>query len=65
MSADELRLKAYRLADAYRAGLWPELEGRDWDGVWAFLVRELGRQCPGFTSRECGQALNQGFQDSR
>jgi len=56
---------AHQVADQYREGRWPELKGLKWEKVWEFLVRELERQCPGFSAKEYGTALDSGFFETR
>ncbi|MFH1137721.1 MAG: hypothetical protein V1816_16765 [Pseudomonadota bacterium] len=60
-----LHAAAYQVADEYRDGCFSETEGREWEQAWAFLVKELRRRRPGFSSREYEEALNRGFSDSR
>lgn len=56
---------AANLADAARevvashlAGTWPELKGRPWLEVRSFLLCELLRRHPGFSTREYRRALS-------
>lgn len=62
---EDLTDAAYAVADEYRAGVWPDLQGREWRQVWKFLTEELERRCPGFTDDDYSRALNQGFVESR
>jgi hypothetical protein len=61
----DLLRSAYDVADRYRDGFWPEWGDKGWKDAWKFLIDELRRRCPGFTDQQYGQALNQGFSDSR
>lgn len=56
---------AYQVADQYRSGQWPKLKGREWGHIWAFLLGELEKRCPGHSAREYGMALDRGFADTR
>jgi hypothetical protein len=61
----ELSDAAYSVADQYRSGRWPELEHLEWDYIWAFLLEELKKRCPGYSDKEYGMALDRGFVESR
>jgi hypothetical protein len=61
----QLENAAYDLAEAFRDGRWPGLADQPREAVWAFLVGELSRRCPGFAREDYDAALNQGFTDSR
>ncbi len=43
---------------SHLACTWSELNGRPWLEVRNFLLDELLRRCPGFSTREYRQALN-------
>jgi hypothetical protein len=61
----DLSESAYAVADRYRSGGFPELEGKPWGDVWAALVRELRNMHPARSEAECSEALNAGFTASR
>lgn len=61
----ELSDAAYQVADQYRSGHWPKLKGREWGHIWAFLLEELEKRCPGYGDKEYGVALDRGFVESR
>lgn len=61
----ELSDAAYEVADQYRSGQWPRLRNKEWGHIWAFLLEELERRCPGYSVREYGIALDKGFVESR
>ncbi len=61
----ELSDAAYKVADKYRGGQWPELKDQDWGHVWAFLLGELEQRCPGHSAKEYGIALDRGFFETR
>jgi hypothetical protein len=47
-----------QLVDGLIAGAWPELQGQPWLEVRNFLLSELLRRCPGFSTREYRRALS-------
>lgn len=61
----ELSDAAYSVADRYRSGQWPNLRNKEWGLVWAFLLEELEKRCPGYSDKEYGVALDRGFVESR
>jgi hypothetical protein len=60
----DLNRYACSLADQYRAGSLPAVQGKGWPIVWRDLTKELRSRFPGFLEVEYAIALNQGFVNS-
>lgn len=58
LPASSLAEATRQLVASHLAGTWPELEGRPWLEVRSFLLSELLRRHPGFSTREYRRALS-------
>lgn len=52
-----LRSTCSEVVAEYLAGRWPELDGKSWPELCAFLLEELLARCPGLSTREYRVAL--------
>lgn len=52
-----LREASREVVAEYLGGRWPEVYGSSWGELRAFLLNELLRRCPGFSTREYRTAL--------
>jgi hypothetical protein len=56
-----LKAAAYDIADRYRIQHAMERSEGDWNAKWLEMIAVLRQRCPGFTDKEYGRALEEGF----
>ena len=62
---ERLENVAYAVADECRDGKFAHIPPWPAEEHWAALCAEVEKRCPGFTSQEYSDALNDGFVASR